>query len=181
VPVWHHVLEEVLRDRRSALVGYAALFTLDRSEAEDLAHDAIVRTFAKPRSLTDVYSAEGYVRAVIRTIFIDSTRRSVSWRARAHLLAETDHAPSPEHATAAVLDVRAALAGLAPRERAVAVLRFFDDFTVPEIAHELDLSTGAVKRYLSDATAKLRTALGPDVLPDDATAGTTIRTGRSEP
>ena len=65
MPVWHHVLEEVLRDRRSALVGYAALFTLDRVDAEDLVHDAIVRTFARPRALTDVYAAEGYVRGTI--------------------------------------------------------------------------------------------------------------------
>ncbi|GEK22977.1 RNA polymerase sigma factor [Cellulomonas xylanilytica] len=181
---WEQVLEEVLRDRRSALVGYAALFTLDRGDAEDLAHDAIIRTFAKRRALTDVFSAEGYVRAVIRTMYIDSTRRSVSWRAKVHLLAETGHAPSPERATEAVLDVRAALAGLAPRERAVAVLRFFDDLTVPEIAHELDLSTGAVKRYLSDATAKLRSVLGPDALPDETSVVrpvTPVRTGRSEP
>ncbi|MBO3102502.1 RNA polymerase sigma factor [Cellulomonas fengjieae] len=170
MPAWHRVLDEVLHDRRSALVGYAALFTLDRRDAEDLVHDAIVRTFAKPRALTDVYTAEGYVRSVIRTMFIDSARRTASWRTKVHLLADTGHAPSPEHATAAALDVRAALAGLTPRERAVAVLRYFDDLTVPEVAHELGLSTGAVKRYLFDATAKLRTALGPDVLPHDPDA-----------
>jgi len=177
VPPWHQVLEEVLRERRSALVGYAALFTLDRRDAEDLTHDAIVRTFAKPRALTDVHTAEGYVRSVIRSMFLDSARRSASWRRRVHLLADTGDAPSPENATAAVLDVRAALAGLAPRERAVAVLRYLDDLTVPEIARELDLSTGAVKRYLFDATAKLRAVLGPDALPDETAL--IVGTGRS--
>ncbi|WP_421742792.1 RNA polymerase sigma factor [Cellulomonas sp.] len=177
MPAWHEVLEQVLRDRRSALVGYAALFTLDRRDAEDLVHDAIVRTFARPRALTDVHTAEGYVRSVIRSMFIDSARRRASWRGKVHLLADTGVAPSPENATAAVLDVRAAFAGLAPRERAVAVLRFFDDLTVPEIAHELDLSVGAVKRYLSDATGKLRSALGPDALPDDPEL--TVVSGRS--
>lgn len=179
MPAWHQVLDDVLRDRRAALVGYAALFTLDRRDAEDLVHDAIVRTFARPRSLTDVHTAEGYVRSVIRTTFLDSARRRASWRARVHLLADDRHPPSPEQATAAVLDVRAALAGLAPRERAVAVLRYFDDLTVPEIAAELDLSPGAVKRYLSDATARLRVALGPESVPPDDTVTATITTGRN--
>ena len=151
MPAWHEVAYELLRDRRSALVGYAALFTLDGPDAEDLVHDAIIRTFAKPRPLTDVYTAEGYVRSAIRTMFIDSARRKVSWRSKIHLLGEPDHVRSPEHVTAAVIDVRAALAGLAPRERAVSVLRYYDDLTVPEIAHELGVSPGAVKRYLSEA------------------------------
>ncbi len=182
MPDWQDVLEEVVRDRRSSLVGYAALFTLDRSLAEDLVHDALVRTFAKPRDLTDVHTAEGYVRQVIRTTFLDHARRQRTWRSKAHLFAVTDDVASPEHATTAVLDVRAALATLAPRERACAVLRYFDDLPGAEIAHALGLSPGAVKRYLSDATARLRVLLGPDALPPDADLDTipVTRTGRSQ-
>ena len=43
------------------------------------------------------------------------------------------------------------------------------------LARDLGLSTGAVKRYLSDATAKLRAALGPDAV-DDGPAATTLLT-----
>lgn len=184
MPGWQDVLEAVVRDRRSALVGYAALFTGNRRDAEDLVHDAVVRTFARPRSLTDVHTAEAYVRQAVRTSFLDGARRHRTWRSRAHLFVVDADSPSPEHATTAVIDVRAALGDLAPRERAVAVLRYFDDLPLAEIAHELGLSPGAVKRYLFDATTKLRAALGPDALPEDDPASTTPwtihRTGRSD-
>lgn len=182
MPDWQDVLEQVVRDRRSSLVGYAALFTVDRALAEDLVHDALVRTFARPRDLTDVHTAEGYVRQAVRTTFLDHARKQRTWRSRAHLFAVADDAVSPEHATAAVLDVRAALAALPPRERACAVLRYFDDLPGAEIASELGLSPGAVKRYLSDATARLRVLLGPDAVPPDDALDTipVTRTGRSQ-
>jgi len=70
------LLVEVLRDRRSALVGYASLFTADRHNAKGLRHDAIVRTLTKPRVFADVHRAEGFIRHVIRTTFLDSARDS---------------------------------------------------------------------------------------------------------
>lgn len=179
---WQDVLAEVVQDRRPALVGYAFLFTADRSRAEDLVHDALVRTASRPRALTDVHTAEGYVRQVIRTLFLDSARRHTSWRARLHLLADPGVAPSPEAAVTAGVDVRAALTTLSPRERACIVLRHVDDLTVADIARDLGLSTGAVKRYLSDATAKLRRTLGPDAAEPETgftTVLTTPRTGRT--
>ena len=58
------------------------------------------------------------------------------------------------------LDVRAALLRLPPRQRVCVVLRFYDDLTVPDIAAALQLSEGAVKRYLSDGIHHLDAALG---------------------
>ena len=54
-----------------------------------------------------------------------------------------------------------AIATLTPRLRACVVLRFYDDLTVPQIARDLDLAEGSVKRYLSDATQQLEALLGP--------------------
>lgn len=181
MPDWIDVLEQVVHDRRSALVGYATLFTTDRSQAEDLVHDALVRTFAKPRDLTDVHTAEGYVRQVIRTTYLDHARKQRTWRSKAHLFTVPDDPATPEGSAAAVVDVRAALATLAPRERACAVLRYLDDLPGTEIASTLGLSLGAVKRYLSDATTHLRERLGPDVVPADGTLDPVppTRSGRS--
>ena len=61
------------------------------------------------------------------------------------------------------LDVRAALGALPPQERACVVLRYLDDLTVRDVAAELGLSEGAVKRYLSDGTRTLRRELGDAV------------------
>lgn len=180
---WQDVLELVVRDRRAALVGYAYLFALDRADAEDLVQDALVRTFARPRTMTDPHTAEGYVRRAIRTSFLDRARRHRTWRQKAHLVVGEGTVRGPEDAVVAQVDVTAALVGLTPRERACIVLRHFDDLTVPEVAAELNLSDGAVKRYLSDATKKLRATLGsavtvpPDLdptIPVDA-AGRSLR------
>jgi len=178
---WRGVLDEMVRERRSALVAYACLFVVDRRDAEDLVHDAIVRTFARPRAVTEVHAAEGYVRQAIRTVFLDQTRKRQTWRGKAHLFDGASSAPGAEDAAAAATDVGAALRVLTPRERACVVLRYFDDLPVAEIAAALHLSQGAVKRYLSDGTGKLRTTLqvGPPDHQDDFESVRVTDQGRS--
>jgi len=66
-----------------------------------------------------------------------------------------------------ILDLRAALRDLAPQERAVVVLRFYEDLTVPDVADRMGLAEGTVKRYLSNALHRLGARLGP-VDDDDA-------------
>jgi RNA polymerase sigma-70 factor (ECF subfamily) len=148
-------------------VAYACLFVVDRRDAEDLVHDAVVRTFARPRSVPDARSAEAYVRQAVRTAFLDQSRRRRTSREAAHLLDDAPTVRAAEDVAAASVDVRRALAQLSPRERACMVLRFFDEMTVPEVAASLRISEGSVKRYLSDGTRKLRTTLQV-AMPDDA-------------
>jgi len=78
-----------------------------------------------------------------------------------HLFRPAEPLRDPMHAVEAGSEVQAALATLAPRVRACVVLRFFDDLTVPQIARQLGIAEGTVKRYLSDAQAQLALALGP--------------------
>ena len=160
VAQWRGVLDDMVRERRSALVGYACLFVPDRRDAEDLVHEAVVRTFARPRAISDVHAAEGYVRQAIRSVFLDQLRKQRTWREKAHLFVDDAPAPAAELGASVVVDVRSALALLSPRERACVALRYFDDLPVMEIAAALGIGQGAVKRYLSDGTHKLRDALG---------------------
>lgn len=178
---WRDVLDAMVQERRSALVAYAGLFVTNRADAEDLVHEAIVRTFARPRVVTDIHAAEGYVRRAIRTAFLDQTRARRTWLGRVHLFRGESTTPAADGPATAAVDVHDALARLSPRERACVVLRYFDDLLVAEIAQTLDLSEGAVKRYLSDATRRLRDVLDLDPDPDDLSAETTTVTehGRS--
>jgi RNA polymerase sigma-70 factor (ECF subfamily) len=156
----------VVRERRSALVAYACLFVTDRRDAEDLVHDAIVRTFARPRAVRDVPSAEGYVRQAIRTAFLDQERARRTWRRRRHLFEDAPSTPSAELAASTAVDLRAGLAALPPRERACVVLRYVDDLPVRDIATSLGIGEGSVKRYLHDGTRTLRARLDL-VVPDE--------------
>lgn len=159
---WRETLDQMVLERRSALIGYACLFVVDRRDAEDLVHEALVRTFARPRVVTDVHAAEGYVRQAVRTVYLDQARRRRAWRARVHLFAAEAPARPAEEAATTATDVGAALVLLSPRERVCVVLRYFDDLPVSEVAAALQISEGAVKRYLADGTRKLRSALRVD-------------------
>ena len=48
-----------------------------------------------------------------------------------------------------------------------AVLRFFDDLTVPQIAAQLGIADGTVKRYLADASGRLAIVLAVDATPEE--------------
>lgn len=155
------VLADLMARRWRDLVAYAALCTGDLTAAEDLVHDALVKVFGRMRAGFEPDVAEAYVRTAIVSLYVDSFRRRRLWRERAHLVAPVgDEAPDPLRGAAAALDLRAALAGLGPQERACVVLRYYADRTVPEIAAELHLAEGTVKRYLSNALHRLHDRLG---------------------
>ena len=178
---WQGLLEELLRERRPALIGYAALLTGDRGEAEDLVHDAVVRTFGRPRSFPSLNAADAYVRRAIASAFIDGVRSRRGWlRALPRLVAA---AAGPDDDVAGRLDVRAALRTLPRRQRTCVVMRFYDDLPVADIATALRLSDGAVKRYLSDGIHHLNAALGTaadDPVVDAPTAEVHVTGGRSQ-
>ena len=156
---WEPVLDQVMRERGAGLLAYARLLTGNEAEAEDVLQDALVRSFSRGRAFTHVNAAEAYVRRAIPSVFIDRLRRR-----RTRDVADERQARAHEEAVGmgdrdAVLDVRAALADLPHRERACTVLRFYDDLTVPQIAAQLGLAEGTVKRYLADASARLAEVL----------------------
>jgi RNA polymerase sigma-70 factor (ECF subfamily) len=161
---WGDELTALTIDRGPALVGYAYLLTGNLESARDLVQEALVRTYGRPRSASDLAWVEAYVRRVILNVYIDGYRRDRAWGRVRHLFVTPDGGPpDTEHATRTAdhVDVQAALQGLPPRERACVVLRFYDDLTVPALAARLGISEGAAKRYLSDGIRRLHGALGP--------------------
>jgi RNA polymerase sigma-70 factor (ECF subfamily) len=153
---WQPMVEELVTDRFGRLVAYAAMLVGRDGDAEDLVHDALVKTFSRHRKFAHVAQAEAYVRKAMPSIVIDRARSHKS-RLRANDRA-FEREPSATDLDAG-LDVRNALRTLPPREQVCVVLRYFDDLTVPQIASQLGLAEGTVKRYLADATTKLASVL----------------------
>lgn len=141
--------EEFVIARRGALLRTAYLLTGDHHDAEDLVQSALVKVVPKWRRIQD--HPEPYIRKVL-------ARESVNrWRSRrwrevpTEVLPETMHDDSNER-TALLEDLRR----LSPRQRAVLVLRYFDDLTEADTADALGISVGTVKSHARDALARLR-------------------------
>ena len=145
-----------VRARTPALLRTAYLLTGDQQLAEDLVQTALAKTHLAWRRLQRTENAESYVRRVMY-------HQQVSfWRRRR--VTERPYDGVPEGAvgdsadrTATRVAVAAALMLLTPRQRAVLVLRYFDDQPDSVVADLLGISVGTVKSQTHKALARLRT------------------------
>ena len=137
--------------RSRKLVRTAYLLTQDHALAEDLVQTALAKAwFAWSR--IESGDPEPYVRKIIVNTYASWWRRR--WNG------EQPSAELPETATPLADDERTdvwqALQRLPRRQRAVVVLRYYEDLTEVETARILGCTTGTVKSQTSKAFAKLR-------------------------
>ena len=138
------------------LLRSAYLITGDLAEAEDLLQTALERTYRRWHSVRQKDVPEAYVRRILFTSAVDAARgRKVS---RGPLLeeqlpGEPDPAIEGVSGRAALLNCVRALPG---GQRAVLVLRYFEDLTEAETARVLGCSVGTVKSQHARAIARLR-------------------------
>ena len=151
--------EEFMAARWQPLFRTAYLLTGDRHDAEDLLQTALARTCVRWDSIRDKGAADSYVRQAM----VHEAPRG--WRRRGREVV-AEHLPEAADDRLAVradhLVLWQEVRRLPPRMRAVLVLRFFEDLSVAQTAHELGLSEGAVKSQTHHAVRRLRAAL-PDL------------------
>ncbi len=158
-PTWETVVIQLVAERGAALERYAFLLCGNADDAADLVQDALVKTFGRLRNGFTVSSAEAYVRKAVLNTYLDRGRRRSRWRRIAHLEVAPEQLDSEAPSSDLRLDLYSRLNDLFPRERACIVLRYYEDLKVDDVADQLGISAGAVKRYLSDALAKLAVSL----------------------
>ena len=150
---------EFVAARSTALLRTAYLLSGgDWALAEDLLQATLTKTYLAWGRIRDREALDSYVR---RTL---ATTATSWWRRRWH--AERPAAVLPETALSdpgSEFDERDALwrlvLALPVRQRAVLVLRFYEDLSEAEIADALGLSPGTVKSHASRALATLRAEL----------------------
>jgi RNA polymerase sigma-70 factor (sigma-E family) len=154
--------EAFVEQRGPALLRLAWLLTADADRAQDVVQDALLKVLPRWRAIAAKGDPEPYVRSVIRTSHVDGLRRR---RLREVALDDTLTDGERVDATAHLatrVTVQTALQRLTPRQRAVLVLRFYEDLTETATAHELGCSVSTVKSQTRHAIARLR-VLAPEL------------------
>lgn len=145
-----------VRSRHPALLRYGFLLTGNQQSAADLVQDALERTGLAWSRVLRQDDPEAYVRRVMANRHVSLWRRL----RRERLVAEppdrvyADASPHVEDA------MWVALGGLARRQRAVLVLRYYEDLSEAEIARVLGCAPGTVKSQAAKGISSLRAALG---------------------
>ncbi|MDX6219381.1 MAG: hypothetical protein QOJ48_1062 [Frankiales bacterium] len=147
---------EALVDARStSLLRTAYLLTGDWGTAEDLLQTALAKTWFRWHTLRDPQAAEAYVRQVMSRTFATWWRRR--WRGETPTEVLPDVPGHDPYSGVVSRDLlRRALAELPPRQRAIVVLRFYEDLTEAQVAEALGCSVGTVKSTVSRALVRLR-------------------------
>ena len=145
--------------RQAALLRTAYLLTGHAQDAEDLVQTALVKVVPVWRRISE--NPEPYVRRVLVRENVSRWRRR-RWRETSTEVLPDTLAHAADHDE--LLTLRAALATLAPRQRAVVVLRYYEGCTEAEIADHLGISPGTVKSHAREAIARLRALLPSEVV-----------------
>jgi RNA polymerase sigma-70 factor (sigma-E family) len=149
---------ELFAARATALRRTAYLLCGDWHRAEDLTQTAFAKVYAAWPRLRDKGAVEAYLRQTLTRVYLDEYRRS--WRGERPTDDVPDVVAMPVNQTDDRLLLLAALATVAPRQRACLVLRYFEDYSVEQTAHALDCSVGTVKSNTARGLDALRRALG---------------------
>ena len=165
-------LDALVSERGNALLATAVLLTGSRAAGEDLVQAALERLM---RSWTRVGAdREGYLRRTMYNLAVDQWRRR---RRRPEVFASVEPVGQPDATELFALRhaLVAALAQLPPRQRAVLVLRYWEQLSEAEAAEVLKCSVGTVKSTASRGLSRLReltTTWDPETFPTASTGVT---------
>jgi len=147
---------EFVAARSAGLLRTAYLLTGSRLDAEDLLQTALAKAYLAWGRVSSADSPDAYVRRIM------INQRTSWWRRSRHLdEVPTDRLPeAPGRDDYADTDLHdalwSALATLPRKQRAVLVLRYYEQMSEAEVADALGCSVGNVKSQASRALAKLR-------------------------
>lgn len=161
--------EEFAAARLPAVLRFAGVLTGDRGLAEDVVQEVLIRANQRWPQIAGLDRPELYVRKMVVNEYLSWRRRS--WRlVPGGSAQDVDDRLAPDHAFGhAERDaLLAELDKLPRRQRAVLVLRYYEDLPDREIAEVLGCTPGTVRGYASRALAALRVELAPRVVSEES-------------
>ena len=158
---------EYISARMMSLRRTAYLLCQDWHRADDLVQAAITKLYVHWSRARAADHIDAYARTVLVREFLGERRSA--WARRVRLDGQLTRASTGETSDHdALLDLRAALGAVPPRQRATLVLRFYCDLNVEQAAQVLGCSPGTVKSQTVKGLTALRRALDPDPGPQSA-------------
>ena len=149
-------VEDFIAANSRMLLRSAWLLTGDWASAEDLVQVALLKSWQRWESI-EADAPEVYVRRVLVNTFLSWRRRR--WNGERPVAELPERAAVDELSTRELRhSLRGALLGLPVRQRAVVVLRYFNDLSEAQTADVLGCSIGNVKSQAHRALNKLRAA-----------------------
>jgi RNA polymerase sigma-70 factor (ECF subfamily) len=141
-------------------LGFAYRYTKNRTEAEDIAQDSVVRAWRKRSTLRNSEARKAWLGTIVRN---EALRELTRRRPAPTDTIEVVHGSDDERVLATVerADLHAALERLNQRDRQLVRLRYDEDLTQEAIAHRLGIPLGTVKVRLHRVRAKLRREINP--------------------
>ena len=155
--------DEFVVARGPALLRFAHLLCGNAHLGEDLVQEVLARVHRRWARIERLEAPEAYVRRAVVREFLSWRRRRASREAVTAQVPDRPDGSDTAHAYAARDEMWTLLAGLPRAQRAVLVLRFYNDLADDEIADTLGCTPSTVRAHASRALAKLRTALGEEV------------------
>jgi RNA polymerase sigma-70 factor (sigma-E family) len=151
--------------RLPVLLRYATVLCGDPDEARDIVQDVLTKALVKWSRISRTERVDAYLRAMVTNEFISDRRRR---RRRPQVPLPdppdgpgTPAVPGPEPDRGTRSELWARLLRLPPQQRAVVVLRYYEDLSDAQIAAVLGCREGTVRAYASRALAALRVDLAP--------------------
>ena len=127
----------------------------DQTAADDIAAEALARTFARWDRVETLPHRDAWVLRVTTNLALDSLRR----RQPPVVATAVSH---PEDQVAVRIALAAALQGLPARQREVVVLRYLGDLSEDDVASALGIGAGSVRTHMQRGLTTLRNRLGDD-------------------
>jgi RNA polymerase sigma-70 factor (sigma-E family) len=149
--------EEFAAANLTRLLRFGLVLTGDAQQAQDLVQSALVKALAKWPQIDRERNPAGYVQQTMVRLQTDAWRRLT--RRQVPLEAAAVGVGDMAAATADRLDVLSLLRVLPQRQRAVIVLRFYEDMSEQDAARVLGCSVGTVKSQTHKALRSLRARL----------------------
>lgn len=140
-------------------LSFAYRYARNRTEAEDIAQDSMVRAWRKRDTLRKSEARKSWLATIVRN---EALREFARKRPAPTDTLEAWQGSDDERVVATVerADLHAALARLNQRDRQLVRLRYDEDMTQEAIAHRLGIPLGTVKVRLHRVRAKLRREIG---------------------